>query len=139
MFFDKKIKHERIDYKMIIEDTFCDYLSAQAKEGWIFTGIHAERISFKYQEPQDIKYQIEYGTLDYDYEDFLKENGYEGVCQFKRMIIFRNYNIHAPDLHSDDYVRLQAAKHMMGKHPLLIFVLLALLFLPILLSLSAPM
>ena len=130
MFFGKKVKYERIDYKMIIEDTFCDYLSKRATEGWIFFKVVGERILFEKDEPKDIKYQIEYGTLDYDYEDFLKENEYIWVCQFKRMTIFKNYNVHAPDLHSDDYVRLQAAKHMISKHPLLIFSLLALLCLP---------
>ena len=112
------MKIEYFNYQMIIEDTFSHYLSEKAKQGWILDHIILGYIIFKKSEPKDLKYQLEYGETDYDYDDFLKEVGYEATCVYNNIVIYKNKDIHAPDLHSDDIVRLQALQKAMNSHPI---------------------
>ena len=45
-----KIKIEKINYQMIIENTFCDYLNQKAQEGLIFKQIFGDYIIFNKKE-----------------------------------------------------------------------------------------
>lgn len=106
----KKAKSERIKYEMIINDTLCDYLTKQARQGWILYTIYAGRLCFKKDNPQDIKFQIEYSDTEYEYDDYLEELGYKRIGTYNNITIYKNNDIYAPDLHSDDEVRLKALK-----------------------------
>ncbi|MEE0966753.1 MAG: DUF2812 domain-containing protein [Bacilli bacterium] len=125
------MKIEYFNYQMIIEDTFSHYLSEKAKQGWILDHIILGYIIFKKSEPKDLKYQLEYGETDYDYDDFLKEVGYEAICVYNNIVIYKNKDIHAPDLHSDDIVRLQALQKAMNSHPIPTLLSIMLLCMPI--------
>lgn len=125
-----RIKLERINYQMVIEDKFCDYLADMAKDGWIFIDALGEHLVFQKKDPCNIKYQLEYSVSDYDYEDYLKEIGYKFVKVYKGMFIYKNENVNAPDLHTDDIVRLECAKNLVTKNPLVLFICLSLCFLP---------
>lgn len=104
-----KIKIEAFDHKRIIENTYIEHLEQYAQEGWILTASYMGFMFFKKEEPQDIKYQIEYQAyLDYEYEEYLLEEGYELVLNYDGFIIFKNKNMDASDLHSDEEVKLEA-------------------------------
>ncbi len=130
MFFDKKTKRERIDYQMIIENTFCDYLDAKAKEGLVFSSIGMEDVVFIIEDPCNKKYQIEYGLTEYEYDDYLEDIGYKLVSKYKNMTIYANDNINAPDFHTDEDVRLNAAKNMVGKNSMAVFCVLSIFIIP---------
>ena len=132
MFFDKKTKREKINYEMIIENTFCDHLSTKAKEGLVLCSMNMEDIVYTVEEPCEKKYQIEYGETEYEYDDFLNELGYKEVCTYKNLKILVNDDINAPDLHTDEFVRLNAVKKL-GKinNPILTALLSLLGILPV--------
>ena len=125
-----KMKIEKMNYQMFIENTFCDYLTAKAKEGWFFKRVLGEFLIFKKGEPQEIKYQLEFGLTDYDYDDYLKDVGYEFVFAIRNITIYKNEDLNAPDLHTDDSVRFLAMENMYFKHPIALFLALALCFIP---------
>lgn len=131
MFFDKKTKHERLDYQMIIEGTFDEYLNNKAKEGLIFHSIALEEVVFTVEEPCHKKYQIDYGAVDFEHHDHLEELGYKMAAMHKNIKVYVSDNIYAPDLHTDEIVRLKAAKHLVNKHPLIWFSILLILCLPL--------
>lgn len=127
-----KFKTETLDYKKIVENTYDKYLENLAKNGWILKSNFRGILIFKKEEPQDIKYQIEYQTyLDYEYADYLAKEGYELVSNFDNIIILQNYNPHAPDLHSDDNIRLEVLNKVATKQLILACIALALTWLPL--------
>ena len=137
MFFDKKTKHERLDYQMIIEGTFDEYLNKKAKEGLIFNSIALEDVVFTIEEPCHKKYQIDYGTIDFEQHDYLEELGYKMAGIYKNIKVYVSDDTHAPDLHTDEIVRLKAAKRLINKHPLVWFSIVLFLTLPFLLIVGA--
>lgn len=100
----KKSKIEAIDYRMLINNTLCDYLQEKAKEGWIFYSLYADQLHFKKEEPQSLKFQCDYQIHDYEYDHMIEDMGYQEVCHYQNMTIYKNHNINALDLHTDESV-----------------------------------
>ena len=125
-----KFKVEKMNYQLIIENTFCDYLSKKASEGWFFKRMIGDYVVYQKKEPRRVKYQFEYGYTDYEYDDYLKDVGYEYVFAYRNVVIYKNEDINAPDLHTDESVRLQSTKNMISKNPIVLFIILSMLFIP---------
>ena len=126
-----KLKFENIDYQMIIENTLGEYLTNKAKNGLVLHKITFDQLSFEVCDPQNIKYQLEYGETEYEYDDFLNDIGYELVCLYQGISIYKNNDIHAPDLHSDESVRLQSLNKIVNPHPILTVLSILLLCFPL--------
>lgn len=126
-----KRKNMKIDFRTLLDNQLENILQQKAKEGWILEGIRWNSLQFKKGEPQDVKYQIDYNIPNIEYKEILKEEGYEFIDNFNELYIYKNDNLEAEDLHTDEKTRLNAIlKVFSPKYTkttcLLVFILIAL-------------
>lgn len=108
---------------MLLNDDLQNILEKEAKEGWIFKKISNSMLKFKKEEPQDIKYQIDFSSPTQEYKEILKQDGYEFVDNFTELSIYKNNNINAYDLQTDETTRLLSLERMFTpKHPIIFFL-----------------
>ena len=68
---------------------------------------------FKFEKSSQVyKYQVDYNPLTDDYLETLDHLGYEHVCCMQDMHIYRNVNLNAEDLSSDEDVLCEAKLKM---------------------------
>ena len=82
---NRKVKN--LKFQMIINNELQALLENEAKRGWILKKVSNQFLTFVKEEPQNIKYQIDFSTPTQEYLDILKQDGYEFVDNFKELSI----------------------------------------------------
>jgi len=102
-------------YKKLTNDLFNDekliqLLEDEAKNGWFLKGTSEFYLTFRKDEPKNLKYQIDYNKITDEYKNVLKQLGYHFVCGYgyEGGMIYYNEDIHAEDLYSDEQTRLMS-------------------------------
>lgn len=115
-----KTKYEFIKLIEFIDDQLIILLEKEANDGWILKGISSTSLKFKKEEPQHLKYQIDFNMPSDEYKNLLQQQGYKLVDNFKNVYIYKNQNIEAEDLQTDETTRLHALFDLYSiKHPFL--------------------
>ena len=119
---NRKVKN--LKFQMIINNELQALLENEAKRSWILKKVSNQFLTFVKEEPQNIKYQIDFSTPTQEYLDILKQDGYEFVDNFKELSIYKNNNVLANDLQTDEITRLQALERIYTpKHLILLSIL----------------
>lgn len=117
-------KWKYITLQDLVNNQLCSMLEAEANKGWMFHRINGPIITFKKAKPQKIKYQLDFHTPDKEYKDLLESLDYQLVDNHRNFFIYKNNDISAPDLHSDDATRIQALiSYYTLPHPILSIIL----------------
>mgnify|MGYP003414868655 CR=1 FL=1 len=77
-----KRKIKNLKFQMIINNELQTLLESEAKKGWILKKVSDHLLTFVKEEPQNIKYQIDFSTPTQEYLDILKQDGYEFIDNF---------------------------------------------------------
>ena len=121
---NRKVKN--LKFQMIINNELQALLENEAKRSWILKKVSNQFLTFVKEEPQNIKYQIDFSTPTQEYLDILKQDGYEFVDNFKELSIYKNNNVLANDLQTDEITRLQALERIYTPKHLILLIILCL-------------
>lgn len=95
-----KYKYTFLRNRLYYDEILVPYLERMSKEGWNLVSMNT---FFKFEKtPQTYKYQVDYNPLTDEYLETLNYLGYEHVCCVQDMHIYRNLDLNAEDLSSDE-------------------------------------
>lgn len=95
-----KYKYTFLRNRLYYDEILVPYLEKMSKKGWNLVSMNT---FFKFEKtPQTYKYQVDYNPLTDEYLETLNYLGYEHVCCVQDMHIYRNLDLNAEDLSSDE-------------------------------------
>ena len=101
-----KYKYTFLKNRLFYDEILIPYLDRMSKKGWNLVSVNS---FFKFEKSSQVyKYQVDYNLLTDDYLETLDHLGYEHVCCMQDMHIYRNVNLDAEDLSSDEDVLCEA-------------------------------
>ena len=105
-----KYKYTFLKNRLFYDEILIPYLDRMSKKGWNLVSVNS---FFKFEKSSQVyKYQVDYNPLTDDYLETLDHLGYEHVCCMQDMHIYRNVNLDAEDLSSDEDVLCEAKLKM---------------------------
>lgn len=107
-----KVKYKYIGIVFMDEDKLINYLEEMALKGWRLAKIGTTFFKFIKQDPQPLKYQIDYNELTDDYLEVMKMEGYKLVDRYNAISIFYSNDMNATDLYSDSETKLMNLKNI---------------------------
>lgn len=120
-----KYKYTFLRNRLYYDEVLIPYLEKMSKKGWNLVSINT---FFKFEKtPQTYKYQVDYNPLTDEYLETLNYLGYEHVCCVQDMHVYRNLDLNAEDLSSDEDI-LCETKLKMFKPWMIIFCLFSAIF-----------
>ena len=100
-----KYKYTFLKNRLFYDEILIPYLDKMSKKGWNLVSVNS---FFKFEKSSQVyKYQVDYNPLTDDYLETLDHLGYEHVCCMQDMHIYRNVNLDAEDLSSDEESELE--------------------------------
>ena len=100
-----KYKYTFLKNRLFYDEILIPYLDKMSKKGWNLVSVNS---LFKFEKSSQVyKYQVDYNPLTDDYLETLDYLGYEHVCCMQDMHIYRNVNLDAEDLSSDEESELE--------------------------------
>ena len=121
-----KYKYTFLKNRLFYDEILIPYLDKMSKKGWNLVSVNS---FFKFEKsPQVYKYQVDYNPLTDDYLETLDHLGYEHVCCMQDMHIYRNVNLDAEDLSSDEDVLCEAKLKMFKPWAIAMCILAAMIF-----------
>ena len=131
---DKTVRRRRFLDTWRIGETEC-WLTDMAAQGLHLEDLTVFFAEFRQGEPEAVRYRIDY--FDYKFNNvteqraFYAEGGWEYVCDWKNMQIFRSPDaLNAPELHTDTAEQannLERLKKRLTREAILVFILLPLM------------
>ena len=101
-----KYKYTFLKNRLFYDEILIPYLDRMSKKGWNLVSVNS---FFKFEKSSQVyKYQVDYNPLTDDYLETLDHLGYEHVCCMQDMHIYRNVNLDAEDLSSDEESKLES-------------------------------
>lgn len=120
-----KYKYTFLRTRLYYDEILVPYLEKMSKKGWNLVSMNT---FFKFEKtPQTYKYQVDYNPLTDEYLETLHYLGYEHVCCVQDMHIYRNLDLNAEDLSSDEDI-LCETKLKLFKPWMIIFCLFSAIF-----------
>ena len=120
-----KYKYTFLRNRLYYDEILVPYLEKMSKKGWNLVSMNS---FFKFEKtPQTYKYQVDYNPLTDEYLETLNYLGYEHVCCVQDMHIYRNLDLNAEDLSSDEDI-LCETKLKLFKPWMIIFCLFSAIF-----------
>ena len=120
-----KYKYTFLRNRLYYDEILVPYLEKMSKKGWNLVSMNT---FFKFEKtPQTYKYQVDYNPLTDEYLETLNYLGYEHVCCVQDMHIYRNLDLNAEDLSSDEDI-LCETKLKLFKPWMIIFCLFSAIF-----------
>lgn len=105
-----KTKYKLFNYLHVLEDSLTDLFEEESRKGWHITKFGGTCLKFKKGNPKDIKYSLDYIIPDDEYKEILSQQGYEYIDNLQSLFLYRNNNIHADEIHTDNLTKYQAIK-----------------------------
>lgn len=103
-------KYAFVKNKMNYDEVFIPYLEDMSRKGWELESLHSIA-KFK-KCNHELKYQIDYNPLSYEYKELLDSLGYKHVACTLDRHIYCNENLDAEDLSSDEDILVQSKLKM---------------------------
>ena len=101
-----KYKYTFLKNRLFYDEILIPYLDRMSKKGWNLVSVNS---FFKFEKSSQVyKYQVDYNLLTDDYLETLDHLGYEHVCCMQDMHIYRDVNLDAEDLSSDEESKLES-------------------------------
>lgn len=120
-----KYKYTFLRNRLYYDEVLVPYLEKMSKKGWNLVSMNT---FFKFEKtPQTYKYQVDYNPLTDEYLETLNYLGYEHVCCVQDMHIYRNLDLNAEDLSSDEDI-LCETKLKLFKPWMIVFCLFSAIF-----------
>ena len=120
-----KYKYTFLRNRLYYDEILVPYLEKMSKKGWNLVSMNT---FFKFEKtPQTYKYQVDYNPLTDEYLETVNYLGYEHVCCVQDMHIYRNLDLNAEDLSSDEDI-LCETKLKLFKPWMIIFCLFSAIF-----------
>lgn len=120
-----KYKYTFLRNRLCYDEVLVPYLEKMSKKGWNMVSMNT---FFKFEKtPKIYKYQVDYNPLTDEYLETLNYLGYEHVCCVQDMHIYRNLDLNAEDLSSDEDI-LCETKLKLFKPWMIIFCLFSSIF-----------
>ena len=108
-----KYKYTFLKNRLFYDEILIPYLDKMSKKGWNLVSVNS---FFKFEKSSQVyKYQVDY-------------LGYEHVCCMQDMHIYRNVNLDAEDLSSDEDVLCEAKLKMFKPWAIAMCILAAMIF-----------
>ena len=121
-----KYKYTFLKNRLFYDEILIPYLDKMSKKGWNLVSVNS---FFKFEKSSQVyKYQVDYNPLTDDYLETLDHLGYEHVCCMQDMHIYRNVNLDAEDLSSDEDVLCEAKLKMFKPWAIAMCILAAMIF-----------
>lgn len=121
-----KYKYTFLKNRLFYDEILIPYLDKMSKKGWNLVSINS---FFKFEKSSQVyKYQVDYNPLTDDYLETLDYLGYEHVCCMQDMHIYRNVNLDAEDLSSDEDILCEAKLKMFKPWAIAMCILAAMIF-----------
>lgn len=95
-------KYKQMTQEYLDDDNLITLLQQEAMEGWMIKSINYSYMTFEKCEPRNIKFQIDYVEITKEYQDILKEQGYQFKCGLDGKKIYYNENLDAQALYNDE-------------------------------------
>lgn len=121
-----KYKYTFLRNRLFYDEILIPYLDKMSRKGWNLVSINS---FFKFEKSTQIyKYQVDYNPLTDDYLETLDYLGYEHVCCMQDMHIYRNLNLDAEDLSSDEDILCETKLKMFKPWAIAMCILAAMIF-----------
>ena len=121
-----KHKYTFLRNRLFYDEILIPYLDKMSRKGWNLVSINS---FFKFEKSTQIyKYQVDYNPLTDDYLETLDYLGYEHVCCMQDMHIYRNLNLEAEDLSSDEDILCETKLKMFKPWAIAMCILAAMIF-----------
>lgn len=121
-----KYKYTFLKNRLFYDEILIPYLDRMSKKGWNLVSVNS---FFKFEKSSQVyKYQVDYNLLTDDYLETLDHLGYEHVCCMQDMHIYRNVNLDAEDLSSDEDVLCEAKLKMFKPWAIAMCILATMIF-----------
>lgn len=121
-----KYKYTFLKNRLFYDEILIPYLDKMSKKGWNLVSVNS---FFKFEKSSQVyKYQVDYNPLTDDYLETLDHLGYEHVCCMQDMHIYRNVNLDAEDLSSDEDVLCETKLKMFTPWAIAMCILAAMIF-----------
>lgn len=121
-----KYKYTFLRNRLFYDEILIPYLDKMSRKGWNLVSINS---FFKFEKSTQIyKYQVDYNPLTDDYLETLDYLGYEHVCCMQDMHIYRNLNLEAEDLSSDEDILCETKLKMFKPWAIAMCILAAMIF-----------
>lgn len=109
----KKIKYNWI---LTNEEEYENELNEMSRKGY---NLVKQNWLQTYEKSDTVyKYQLDYNRENEEYTQLLQSQGYEKVLNDASFIIYRNKNLHAPDIHTDPEVFKQLRLTVLNRESL---------------------
>lgn len=121
-----KYKYTFLKNRLFYDEILIPYLDRMSKKGWNLVSVNS---FFKFEKSSQVyKYQVDYNPLTDDYLETLDHLGYEHVCCMQDMHIYRNVNLDAEDLSSDEDVLCEVKLKMFKPWAIAMCILATMIF-----------
>lgn len=121
-----KYKYTFLKNRLFYDEILIPYLDRMSKKGWNLVSVNS---FFKFEKSSQVyKYQVDYNPLTDDYLETLDHLGYEHVCCMQDMHIYRNVNLDAEDLSSDEDVLCETKLKMFKPWAIAMCILATMIF-----------
>lgn len=94
-------KYKKLTKELTFDNHLIEFLEKEAQKGWKLKSMNHFILTFQKEEPQQLKYQIDYNELTSEYMSVLQDLGYQLVCSYENKHVYNNSNTNADDLQTD--------------------------------------